>query len=121
LVEAKVQEQTQLNSISSNPDEKKLIKWYYDNKVIKSGDVAEDLELARAMANKKTILKVSSELKNSLLSNAQNVSNIGSASVEKDNASVSQKFNEVQLDYLKKRGLDPVEVWKQMKTNEKGI
>lgn len=70
LVSKKVQEQMttfvedtieeELDKLSSNEDEKKLIKWYFDNRIVKSGwakkDVLQYLGEAKALANSKKFL-----------------------------------------------------------------
>lgn len=76
LVSQKVQEQMnsfvadtideELDKLSSNEDEKKLIKWYFDNRIVKSGwakkDVIQYLGEAKALANAKKFLATSKML-----------------------------------------------------------
>lgn len=76
LVSKKVQEQMtsfvedtideELDKLSSNEDEKKLIKWYFDNRIVKSGwakkDVIQYLGEAKALANAKKFLATSKML-----------------------------------------------------------
>ncbi|MHA1541421.1 MAG: hypothetical protein ACTSQH_00420 [Candidatus Hodarchaeales archaeon] len=71
-----------LDSISSNEDEKALIKDIYQNKIIHSGvsasEVRADLENAKLMANKSKIINENEELRNSL--RAKNSMTIGGGS-----------------------------------------
>lgn len=59
--------ESSLDTLTSNEDEKKLIKLFYENKIVKSGydkeSVAEDLAYAQLLANKQKIEKLTSEFK----------------------------------------------------------
>lgn len=46
-----------LSQASTDPEEQKLIKHHYDNSIVKSGNVAEDLKKAIAIANQHIIEK----------------------------------------------------------------
>lgn len=76
VVAKKVQEQMssfvedtideELDKVSSNSDEKKLIKWYFDNRIVKSGwakkDIIQYLGEAKALANSKKLITTSKML-----------------------------------------------------------
>lgn len=46
---------------SSDPEEQKLIRHHYDNSIVKSGNVAEDLQKAVAIANQHIVQKARAE------------------------------------------------------------
>lgn len=76
VVAKKVQEQMssfvedtiddELSKLSNNEDEKKLIKWYFDNRIVKSGwakkDIVQYLSEAKALANAKKLITTSKML-----------------------------------------------------------
>lgn len=51
------QRKTLINGMATNEDEAKLIEWYLDNRIKPSGDLAEDVATAKALANRKVIEK----------------------------------------------------------------
>lgn len=59
-----------LDSVSDNDDEKTLIRFHYENSINASGDVMEDLENAKLIANKKLLAKQAEEMKFTKLANA---------------------------------------------------
>ena len=95
-----------LGDISNDPYEKKLIQLHYDNSIRHTGSsrdaILRDLENARLIANKSSILKTNRELKIAL-SNRSGISSSVSDSSEKASAEV-QFFTKEQLSDLKKRG-----------------
>ena len=95
-----------LRQLSGDPYEQKLIKYHYDNSIRQSGSSPEailaDLENAKLIANKGSILKTSRELKTALQNRSQ-ISNTSSSGSEKPE-SVSQFFTAEQLKDLKSRG-----------------
>lgn len=60
-----------IGALTDNKDEQELIKFYYENKINKSGSdknsVKEDLEMARLLANKKRLESDNSSLKEILI------------------------------------------------------
>lgn len=124
LVDAKVEErlsifttnfakstvESTLSEISSSDAEKELIKFHYDNSIIKSGldpaSVKNDLENAKLLANKKTFFKQTKEMEIAL----QNKANMSSAGQGSSQEGVDIKtdnfFTAAQLLDLKKRGFD---------------
>ena len=50
--------ETKLESISNNVDEQKLVRYHYENSIVKTGDVATDLEMAVAIANRHLVNQV---------------------------------------------------------------
>jgi len=76
VVAKKVQEQMssfvedtideELDKATSNSDEKKLIKWYFDNRIVKSGwakkDIIQYIGEAKALANSKKLITTSKML-----------------------------------------------------------
>ena len=107
VVGQKVQETLALREIE-NPDERKLTKFYYDNKIVKSGDVDSDLELARAMANRQTILKTSKEFKKALGNrnqfSSEPLTSSGSRSAENEQEAGGQIFSAKQIAEWKAQG-----------------
>ncbi len=67
-----------LAGLSSNPDERKLILFHYENSIKKSGlstdAILSDLEKAQALANQKRILRENAEIRRTIQTR-QNVSN----------------------------------------------
>lgn len=76
VVAKKVQEQMssfvedtiddEISKLSQNEDEKKLIKWYFDNRIVKTGwakkDIVQYLSEAKALANAKRLITTSKML-----------------------------------------------------------
>lgn len=74
------------NSMSDNPDERELIRHYYDNSLIKTGSSKEniigDFQKAKVLANQSKYLKENGELKAALLAKGSKTSG-GMGSSEK--------------------------------------
>jgi hypothetical protein len=62
--------ETEINNLSSNPDERALIRFHYENSIRQSGfsraAIQADLELAKLAANKKRLIKENAELREAL-------------------------------------------------------
>lgn len=99
--------QNTLADISQNTSEQKLIQWYYDNKIVKSGMDAEsvrnDLEDCKAMVNKKKVLQTQNELKVALRNKSQ-ISALPNSGVSEKAPVKSQFFSSEQLSHFKKLG-----------------
>ena len=91
-----------LSKLTDNPAKKDLIKFHYENSIIKTGSIDEDLENALLIADKKTILKQTKELAIA----AQNRSQIGNSSMGSNSKSgvIKKFFKDEQIADLKKRG-----------------
>jgi hypothetical protein len=96
--------ETALNSVSSNPDEQKLIQFIYDNQIIHSGNDAEsikrDLENAQAIANKQKLKVASSEIKLAKQNMTQMPNQSGSSSEGqevKDNFASPEMIQSIRL------------------------
>ncbi len=95
-----------LNALTTNPAKKELIRFHYENSIVKSGEdpqsIKNDLENALLIADKKSLLKDMKELAIS----AKNRSQIGNNSMGgSDKPSSSKKFfSDEQKKDLKKRG-----------------
>lgn len=63
-----------LDETTKNPDERVLIKWYYDNKIVKSGftkrDIVSDINDAKLLANRQKYEKRMDEVKEALKAKA---------------------------------------------------
>ena len=107
--------ETALSALSTDPAEKDLIQYIYENSIVKTGTtpeaIKEDLENAKLIANKKAILKQASEL--SLATGAkQSASNTGQGtnSARDKDVKTDDYWSPEQLEYFKKRGIDPNKV-----------
>lgn len=115
----------QLEKLTSNPSEQRLIKLVYDSKIVKSGfgraAILQDLEMAKAIANRRTILKTNKELAVALKSKKQpSGSGQGSGSGEKEVK--VDVLSPAQITSLKARGWDDkkIERYKQTILAQKG-
>ena len=108
-----------LSNLTSNEDEKELVKWFYENKINKTGSdfksIKEDLDMARLLANKGRLEKENSTLKD-VLTNKQTTSTSPEFSGEKikskkSNLSDADKsfISKVNSRRLK-QGLKPLKV-----------
>lgn len=113
--------ESKLDSLSSSPDEKELIRYHYENSIVKSGidpsSIATDLENAKLLANRKSIFKKVDEMKISL-NNRQKIggSPQGGGSDEGDGKKKDDfYFSEAQLAELRNRGFtdEKIETLKQ--------
>jgi len=99
--------QNTLADVSQNASEQKLIQWYYENKIIKSGmdpeSVRNDLEDCKAMVNKKKVLQTQNELKVALRNKSQ-ISTMPNSGISEKTPVTSQYFSADQLADFKKRG-----------------
>lgn len=50
--------EAKLENLSNDPDEQKLVKFHYENSIVKTGDVATDLRMAVAIANQHLVERV---------------------------------------------------------------
>lgn len=140
LVEAKIEERLStiktsltknvvantLSELSSNADERELIKYHYENSIVKSGldpeAVKNDLENAKMIANKKSYFRTTKELTNALKNKSQVSGAPSGASAEKHEVT-PQFLSADTIARLKERGLnaaasDPkkvAEIMKRMK------
>ena len=100
-----------LNSISSDDKEQKLIKFYYDNRVSKSGfgkdSILNDLQDAKILANKKKIMRENEELRLALSSKTTVGKSIGSSVRKKREEKLDARFTKADLEFMKKRNIDP--------------
>lgn len=100
---------TQVELITQNVDEQKLIRFHYDNSVKKSGfskrSIRKDLENAQAIANRKRILKENRELKTSLSQGS--ASNTGMGSNQSKPRTGKPKLSEADKTFLRQRGKNP--------------
>ncbi len=101
-------------SLSKNSDEQKLIKWHYENSIIKHGtdidSIRADIDNAKMLANKNLIIKKTNERK--LAEDAKNViSNISGGKGNEEDVKV-EFFTPEQLNELTERAkvlnIDPV-------------
>ncbi len=110
-----------LREMSSNPQERDLIKYHYEHSIVKGGldesSVRADIEKAYAIANGKKLRKTVSEMKVAL-DNRSQISNMpsgGSQPAVLDNK--NSPWSADQLEEFKKRGVDPNKVWQNYQKN----
>ena len=102
-----------LQDITSNEDERELIRFHYENTIKKSGysrlKIKQDLDNARLIANKKSILSANVELSKALQSkNSMGSAGMGNNQAEKDTPdSDFDKLSESDKTFLLRRGVDP--------------
>lgn len=107
-----------IGSLTDNKDEQELIKFYYENKINKSGSdknsVKEDLEMARLLANKKRLESDNSSLKEILI-NKQTTKSSPEFSGERLQNKKSNNLSDVDKAFIAKvnerrerKGLKPL-------------
>lgn len=104
-----------LTGMSSDPDERSLIMFHYNNSIKKSGTTAEailaDLENAKVLANKRRILRENAEIKRSIA--AKNTMSNGGRGSNQDKEEVQEqgpKLTEREIALLARRGKKPSDV-----------
>ncbi len=110
-----------LREMSSNPQERDLIKYHYEHSIVKGGldesSVRADIEKAYAIANGKKLRKTVSEMKVAL-DNRSQISNMPSGGSQSTATEVKNSpWTPEQLDEFKKRGVDPNKVWDRYQKN----
>jgi hypothetical protein len=100
----------ELSSISTNPDEQKLIRLHYENSVMKSGmdreSVRADLEKAYLIANAPKLRKMNTELSASIKANKSKTnSSAGTSQADLPNIEVDYKkhFSAHDWEFIQKR------------------
>lgn len=115
-----------ISKISSNPDEQKLIQFYYDNKIVHSGtdeaSIASDLEAAKAIANRNKLAKASEEIRIAR-ENKNQISNNSMGTSTEGYEPKKEYFTKEQIAHLeataKAIGTDPAEFVKKAEENAK--
>lgn len=107
--------EAELEKITSNPKERELIKYHYENTIrttgVDRGSIRRDLERASIIANAPKTKKVLGEIKESLKS--KNVAKNTSAGTNQDVDTVEDtKFTPQELALMKRFGIDPKTVKK---------
>lgn len=122
LVDSKVNERMQvfvedavdeaIDGLSENPDERKLIEFIYNNKLVKTGysrkAIKADMEQAYLLANSKRFMTESTELKRTIATK-KTITNAGSGS-NQDRPESTPKFNEADKRLMDAFGVDPSQV-----------
>jgi len=103
-----------LDAFSTDPDERELIKFHYENSLRPSGvsrtAILADLRRAKLLANESALLSENEELKEALKSK-RSISNVGMGSnQQKATYEEGPKFSEAELALLRRRGIDPKKV-----------
>lgn len=81
-LEKKLSNQTVRNlaySKASSPEEAELMIWHYGNSIVPSGDLMEDIDNARVLANKKRLTQNIEELKKSVSSKENRGASLGAS------------------------------------------
>jgi len=107
--------EAELEKITSNPKERELIKYHYENTIrttgVDRGSIRRDLERASIIANAPKAKKVLGEIKESLKS--KNVAKNTSAGTNQDvDQVVDTKFTPQELAIMQRFGIDPKTVKK---------
>lgn len=107
----------EITKITTNPDEQKLIRLIYDEKITKGGmsraEIKKDIEMARAIANYPVVTAKSKEFAESVRNNAGSSPAGGSGGGQfKDDTQISNKLNSAELSLLQRYKVDPNKVGK---------
>ncbi len=98
--------ETSLTSLTSNPAKQNLVRFHYENSIVKTGDdpqsIKNDLENALLIADKKSLLNNMKELAVSAKNRSQ-VANSGMGGGSKPDTS-KKFFSDEQIANLKKKG-----------------
>ncbi len=101
-----------LDSLSANPDERKLIALHYENSIAKSGftrdAIRSDLDKAKVLANQNTIQRTNEELSASLtakdtVGNTSRGANLDKANIQRPEKPVSEMTREEHKAHWMKR------------------
>lgn len=107
---AKSTVESTLTDLSSSDAEKELIRFHYENSVIKSGldpaSVRNDLENAKLLANKKTFFKEAKEMKIAMSHKANMSPTPMGSSQESPEIKNDSFFTSEQIATLRKKGFD---------------
>lgn len=101
----------EISSISSNPEEQKLIRLIYETKINKSGydreSIHEDIKLAHLIANKSRLEKIASEMKAKTISdNGKGVTGgSGGQAIKSDTDSGMVALTDEDKRFMQKFGL----------------
>ena len=102
--------ESQIELITQNVDEQKLILHHYENSVKKSGyskrSIRKDLENAYVIANRRKILQQNRELRTSLKQKSS-ISNTGIGSNQVKPNVIEGGLSEQDIAFLKQRGKNP--------------
>lgn len=107
-----------LGELSSDENERNLIKHHFESSVGTTGTIRERLENAKLIANKKTLFQTHKELKVAL----QNRSQVSSSALGTNNEQpdvTTKKVTREQEDYFKKRGWDQGMINKYLENYDK--
>ena len=112
-----------LGQITTNPDERKLIQYYYDNRIVKSGvdedSIRRDLEDSRAMANKHKLEDALDEVR--IAKNNRPQGSVASGSSTSGNERKTEFFTAEQKEQLSRTaaqiGIDPKKFIEQTQQN----
>jgi hypothetical protein len=106
----------ELNGLTSDPDERELIKFHYENSLQKSGysrkAIKSDLETAQVLANKKKLTKQISEMRQTMRTK-QTITNSGMGS-NQDKPDVTdqapKKLSEADRAFMQRHGIKSEDV-----------
>ena len=100
----------ELDRLSSNSNERELIKFHYENTIRQSGssrrNIVADLEKAKLLANHKRMEKESQEAINTAI-NKSGIATSAGSNQDKIRPEADLKLNPQELEILKRRGIDP--------------
>lgn len=104
-----------LAGMSSDPDERKLIMFHYNNSIKQTGitpeSIVQDLENAQILANRRKLLRENTEIKRAITT--QNTISNGGRGSNQDKEEVQEqgpKLTAAEIALLARRGLKPSDV-----------
>lgn len=99
------------DKMASSDEERELILFHFDNDIVPSGNLAEDLDKAHALANRKRVSGQISELKKASSSKQNRIPNSGPGAPKKVNK--QQQYSQEIIDAAKFAGVSPEEFVKK--------
>lgn len=111
-----------LKEVSSNPQERDLIKYHYEHSIVRGGldesSIRADIEKAYAIANGKKLRKTVSEMQVAM-QNREQISNMPSGGSQDTSKEIKNSpWTAEQLAEFKKRGVNPDKVWANYQKNQ---
>lgn len=106
----------ELNNLSSNPDERKLIRLKYDNQINKTGfsrlAIRQDLDDAKFLANKSRYQKEKTELMQSAISKATITNSGGGTNLDRPTQTedLSKQFTKQDWEFMQRRHFTPEQI-----------
>jgi hypothetical protein len=105
----------ELDKLASDPDERRVIQLFYENKIVKSGfdrgSIKKDLEFAHVLANRPRLEKVASEIQKKKESESAMSSNGGSGGHKiASDSSTGAELSDADKRLMAKYGIKPQDI-----------